>query len=102
AIMDPVFIVGMPRAGSTLVEQIVASHSQIEGTAELPIVATIARELAKQHGAARYSDLLATLDAAELRRSGEAYLEAAGPHPKHGTPFFSPKRGGTFFFISPL
>lgn len=99
AIMDPVFIVGMPRAGSTLVEQIIASHSQIEGTAELPIVATIARELAKQHGAARYSDLLATLDAAELKRSGEAYLEAAGPHRKHGRPFFTDKMGGNFFHI---
>src|ERR1700722_17885351 len=99
AIMDPVFIVGMPRAGSTLLEQIIASHSQIEGTAELPIVATIARELAKQHGAARYSDLLATLDAAELKRSGEAYLEAAGPHRKHGKPFFTDKMGGNFFHI---
>ena len=98
-IADPIFIVGMPRAGSTLVEQIIASHSQIEGTTELPIVSRMAHELAKQHGAAFYSDLLTTLDAAELKRAGEAYLEAARPRRKHGKPFFTDKMGGNFFYI---
>ncbi|HEX4077638.1 MAG TPA: sulfotransferase [Rhizomicrobium sp.] len=96
---NPVFIVGMPRAGSTLVEQILASHSQIEGATELPIVATIAGGLKKQYGAAPYPELLATLDAAELKRSGEAYLEAARTHRKHGKPFFTDKMGGNFFHI---
>ena len=41
---DPIFIVGMPRAGSTLVEQILSSHSQVEGTAELPDMPALARE----------------------------------------------------------
>jgi tetratricopeptide (TPR) repeat protein len=96
---DPVFIVGMPRAGSTLVEQILASHSQIEGTTELPIVSRMAHELAKQHGAAFYSDLLTTLDGPALKRAGETYLEAAGPHRKHGKPLFTDKMGGNFFHI---
>lgn len=96
---DPVFIVGMPRAGSTLVEQIIASHSQIEGTTELPIVSRMAHELAKQHGAAFYSDLLTMLDAAELKRSGEAYLEAVRSRRKHGKLFFTDKMGGNFFHI---
>ena len=41
---DPIFIVGMPRAGSTLIEQILASHSEVEGTSELPDLPAIARE----------------------------------------------------------
>lgn len=96
---EPIFIVGMPRAGSTLIEQILASHSQIEGTAELPTVATIAGRLNKQHGAASYAELLATLDAAELKRSGEAYLEAVHPHRREGKAFFTDKMGGNFFHI---
>ncbi|HEX9158587.1 MAG TPA: sulfotransferase, partial [Rhizomicrobium sp.] len=99
AIADPIFIVGMPRAGSTLLEQIMASHSQIEGTTELPIVSTMAHALAKQHGVAFYSDLLTTLDAAALKRAGEAYLEAVRPRRKHGKPFFTDKMGGNFFHI---
>jgi predicted Zn-dependent protease len=95
----PVFIVGMPRAGSTLVEQILASHSQIEGTAELPTVAAIARTLIKQHGGASYPELLETIDAAALQRSGEAYLDAARPHRMQGKPFFTDKMGGNFFHI---
>ena len=42
---DPIFIVGLPRAGSTLIEQILASHRQVEGTMELPDIIAIAREL---------------------------------------------------------
>jgi hypothetical protein len=42
---DPIFILGMPRAGSTLVEQILASHSQVEGTSELPDIAQLARKV---------------------------------------------------------
>ena len=40
---DPIFVVGLPRSGSTLIEQILASHSQVEGTMELPDVAMLAR-----------------------------------------------------------
>jgi tetratricopeptide (TPR) repeat protein len=43
---DPIFIIGLPRAGSTLLEQILASHSLVEGTMELPVLPQIARELA--------------------------------------------------------
>jgi predicted Zn-dependent protease len=74
---DPIFIVGMQRAGSTLVEQILASHSAIEGTAELPDITLMAEHLgesfARKNGAP-YPDLLATLDRAALRKLGENYL----------------------------
>jgi hypothetical protein len=54
---DPIFIVGMPRAGSTLLEQILASHSQVEGTMELPNIPQIARELAGE--GSRFLDAVA-------------------------------------------
>ena len=71
----PIFILGMPRAGSTLVEQILASHPAIEGTGELPDIPLMARRVG---GKARdYPDCLADLDAAELRALGDEYLERA-------------------------
>ncbi len=71
----PIFILGMPRAGSTLIEQILASHPAIEGTGELPDIAMIARRLGgKAH---TYPDCLADLDPAELRTLGEEYLARA-------------------------
>ena len=77
---DPIFIVGMPRAGSTLVEQILASHPQIEGTAELPDIPALARRLdgRKHKGeASHYPECLAEMGAAELAALGEEYLERA-------------------------
>ena len=66
---DPIFIVGLPRAGSTLLEQILASHSAVEGTMELPTLPQIAREFAKKdHTTVMYArdkvkELMATNDA---------------------------------------
>jgi len=71
----PIFILGMPLAGSTLIEQILASHPAIEGTGELPDIPLMARRLG---GKARdYPDCLADLDAAQLRALGAEYLERA-------------------------
>ena len=91
---DPIFIVGMPRAGSTLIEQILSSHSMIEGTSELPILpALVQRMLGERwrNPGARYPDVLDQLGSAELSSMGEAYLEAARPHRKTGKPFFTDK-----------
>jgi tetratricopeptide (TPR) repeat protein len=66
---DPIFIVGMPRSGSTLVEQILASHSQVEGTSELPDVTQLARQIEE------YPQGLAGLSAETLRAMGESYLK---------------------------
>jgi tetratricopeptide (TPR) repeat protein len=74
---DPIFIVGLPRAGSTLIEQILSSHSHVEGTAELPEVMRIARKLgggAHRGTDSPYPAVLATLSANELRDLGEQYL----------------------------
>jgi len=75
---DPIFIVGLPRSGSTLIEQILASHSAVEGTQELAEVPRIVaalrgRELAG--AAANYPQVLATLSDEQLRRLGEQYLQ---------------------------
>jgi tetratricopeptide (TPR) repeat protein len=74
----PIFIVGLPRSGSTLVEQILASHSQVDGTAELPDIIEIARRLSGKRRAAdvsRYPQILWDLDATQLRQLGEEYIE---------------------------
>jgi Flp pilus assembly protein TadD len=76
---DPIFILGMPRAGSTLVEQILASHPLVEGTAELPDIIAMVRRLNRrddgdEEQGERYPALLANLDAAELVAIGEEYL----------------------------
>ncbi|MDE2262711.1 MAG: sulfotransferase, partial [Gammaproteobacteria bacterium] len=73
----PIFIVGLPRAGSTLIEQILASHSRVEGTMELSDIARLAQSLQDRRTAGdrpRYPGVLAELPAEDLRRFGERYL----------------------------
>ena len=99
---DPIFIVGLPRAGSTLVEQILASHSQVEGTMELPEIIGIARELraeSETKAAGAYTDVLATLDAARLRELGERYIANTRVYRKTGRPFFIDKMPNNFLHI---
>ncbi len=67
---DPIFILGMPRAGSTLVEQILASHSAVEGTSELPDMPGIARAISG------YPEGLAEVSAEQLNAMGESYLRS--------------------------
>lgn len=85
---DPVFIIGLPRAGSTLVEQILSSHSQVEGTMELPDLPALVAEL-RQEG--DWPGLLRGLDPARLRALGEAYIERTRIHRREGRPFFIDK-----------
>jgi tetratricopeptide (TPR) repeat protein len=91
---DPVFVLGMPRAGSTLIEQILSSHPAIEGTAELPDIPAIARRLdgRKQKGdESFYPECLADMTAAELASLGEEYLERAQVQRFTDRPFFIDK-----------
>ncbi|WP_159015408.1 tetratricopeptide repeat-containing sulfotransferase family protein [Cognatiluteimonas profundi] len=98
---DPIFIVGLPRAGSTLIEQILSSHSQVEGTMELPELMTMTRALRRQSGAdARtYHDAVAMLDAEQLRELGERYLERTRIHRKTSAPFFIDKMPNNFAHV---
>ncbi|MFO1400479.1 MAG: sulfotransferase [Steroidobacteraceae bacterium] len=93
---DPIFIVGLPRAGSTLVEQILASHSGVEGTMELPDLPAIAMEVGSGAGAGRYPEALAQLDAAGLRALGERYLETTRIQRKLGRRHFIDKLPNNF------
>jgi tetratricopeptide (TPR) repeat protein len=92
---DPIFIVGMPRAGSTLIEQIVSSHSRVEGTSELPYIPALAREkLARDSRFAGlpYPRMLAEIEPEELQSLGEEYLRRAAAHRKTGRPLFIDKQ----------
>ncbi len=91
---DPIFILGMPRAGSTLVEQILSSHPAIEGTAELPDIPSMARRLdGRKHkgDVSAYPECLAGMDAGELAALGEEYLERARVQRFTDRPFFIDK-----------
>ncbi|HYD36407.1 MAG TPA: sulfotransferase [Allosphingosinicella sp.] len=91
---DPIFILGMPRAGSTLIEQILASHSQVEGTMELPDMPALAKRLGGRRlksEATAYPESLAALSAAELEALGEDYLERTRIQRKTGKPLFVDK-----------
>ena len=99
---DPIFIVGLPRAGSTLIEQILSSHSQVEGTMELPEVASMTRSLRQQgdpSSAMPYHDALATLDADALRALGEQYLARTRIQRKTSAPLFIDKMPNNFMHI---
>jgi tetratricopeptide (TPR) repeat protein len=99
---DPIFIVGLPRSGSTLLEQILASHSLVEGTMELPDLSQIARELAgrdeKDHEAP-FFDAVARLGAAERRGLGERYLATTRSYRKSGAPFFIDKMPNNWLYV---
>ncbi len=90
---DPIFIVGLPRAGSTLIEQILASHPLVEGTMELYDVISLARSLAedRREGFAAYPQMLADLSAERLRELGERYLAATRIQRKTDAPYFIDK-----------
>ena len=91
---DPIFILGMPRAGSTLIEQILASHAEVEGTMELPDIPALAKRLGGRRlkaDVSAYPDCLAELGAEELRALGEEYLEGTRIQRKTGRPFFIDK-----------
>lgn len=95
---DPIFIVGMMRAGSTLLEQMLASHSRIEGTKELTDLVTIARDLQAKLGAS-YPRGIETIEAAELKRLGERYIQSTQLHRKTVRPFFLDKMGANFVYV---
>ncbi|TPE62685.1 tetratricopeptide repeat protein [Sandaracinobacter neustonicus] len=86
---DPIFILGMPRAGSTLVEQILASHPQVEGTQELPDIQMMATRLGGEADA--YPELLASLPPDRLRALGEEFMERTRPQRRTDRPFFIDK-----------
>lgn len=99
---DPIFIVGLPRAGSTLLEQILSSHSLVEGTMELPEIISTVRALRQQGDsdhATPYHEVLASLDADAVRALGEQYIERTRIHRKTAAPLFIDKMPNNFAHI---
>ena len=92
----PIFIVGLPRSGSTLIEQILASHEQVEGTHELPDLPRTIMEINKQrpHGET-YPEALSYFSAEELHQLGRQYLDSTLRH-RTGLPFFTDKMPNNF------
>jgi tetratricopeptide (TPR) repeat protein len=98
---SPIFIIGLPRAGSTLLEQILSSHSQVEGTMELPDLPQIARELAGSgdEDRAPFFNAVAALSAQELRSLGERYLDQTRIYRKTSAPFFIDKMPNNWLYV---
>ncbi|HYB66188.1 MAG TPA: sulfotransferase [Steroidobacteraceae bacterium] len=99
---DPIFIVGLPRSGSTLVEQILASHSLVEGTMELPDIPRLAREIAERQGTGPETGFLpgiAALKPAELRDLGERYLARTRVLRRTSAPFFVDKMPNNCLYV---
>ena len=95
----PIFVLGLPRSGSTLIEQILASHSLVEGTQELPDIQRIVHELqGREHNfdEPRYPGVLSELDEAAIRRFGEQYIADSMPHRALGRPYFIDKMPNNF------
>jgi tetratricopeptide (TPR) repeat protein len=90
---DPIFIVGMPRAGSTLVEQILSSHSLVEGTSELPDLPAVAR---KNPG---YPKSALSLSDDERAALGEEYLKRASVQRRTDKPFFIDKLPNNWLYV---
>jgi tetratricopeptide (TPR) repeat protein len=90
---DPIFIVGLPRAGSTLIEQILSSHSLVEGTSELPDMPGVARQ------GGRYPQSALNLTVDERRQRGEEYLKRAGVQRRTAKPYFIDKLPNNWLFV---
>jgi tetratricopeptide (TPR) repeat protein len=99
---DPIFIVGLPRSGSTLLEQILASHSQVEGTRELPDIQGFALELGltgSRSASPQFADALAALSREELDALGRRYLDQTRASRLSGSRYFIDKLPSNFFHI---
>jgi tetratricopeptide (TPR) repeat protein len=98
---DPIFILGMPRAGSTLIEQILASHSEVEGTQELPDIMMMAQRIAQidtHDMIGVHYQKLAALSINDRRKLGEEYIKRTMVHRKTGKPRFIDKMPNNWLY----
>ena len=98
AAKDPIFILGLPRAGSTLLEQILSSHSQIDGTLELPNILSLAQRLRRLSiggDTPGYPQILLDLDSKALEEYGKTFIEDTRIH-RQGAPLFIDKMPNNF------
>jgi tetratricopeptide (TPR) repeat protein len=91
----PIFVVGLNRSGSTLIEQILASHPLIEGTTELPVMNNLRDRLARSAGLSP-AEAIAQLEPSQFAAIGEEYLEKTRPFRQTDRPFFVDKMPGNW------
>jgi tetratricopeptide (TPR) repeat protein len=99
---DPIFIVGMPRSGSTLIEQILAGHSQVEGTRELPDIQGLALELGiteLRAGSPQFGEQVQRLTRDDLGALGERYMSQTRPYRLRATPYFIDKTPSNYYHV---
>ncbi|MFL6689367.1 MAG: tetratricopeptide repeat-containing sulfotransferase family protein [Alphaproteobacteria bacterium] len=98
---DPIFILGLPRSGSTLVEQVLASHSLVEGAGELPCLISLVRRLESKssHSESECDGAAALLHDEDLNALGEEYLERTRSHRKSMRPHFTDKMPSNFHHL---
>ena len=99
---DPIFVVGLPRAGSTLLEQILSSHSEVDGTMELHNILNLAKRLRgrgeERPGSPRYPRILAEIDHSYFRRFGEQFIDDTRAY-RGSAPHFIDKMPNNFFHV---
>lgn len=101
--LDPIFILGLPRSGSTLLEQILASHSQVDGTLELPNILNLVHRLhgrdnVKFDDEAPYPKILNELDPSYFARFGQQYVDDTQVY-RQGAPMFIDKMPNNFLHV---
>lgn len=97
---DPIFIVGLPRSGSTLIEQILASHSMVEGTAELPFLGKIAGSMGRYRAdGVRFPAAINDFRKQDWLAYGKQYMETSAAHRILDTPYFTDKLPNNFPLI---
>lgn len=103
---DPIFIVGMPRSGSTLIEQILSSHSMVEGTMELPDIPAMAMREGRAHGggnvrdsASGWVDAVADMTPTQLQILGAEFIERTRIQRKTDKPFYIDKLPNNWAYL---
>ncbi len=99
---DPIFILGMPRAGSTLIEQILSCHSAIEGTMELPDIPALALGLGREAkgDGRRWIEALAEAPREQLAELGAAFLQRTAIQRKTAKPFYIDKLPNNWLYTA--
>ena len=99
---DPIFVVGLPRSGSTLIEQILSSHSLVEGTTELQNIIALSRKIANKKDSrskSEYPSALSKIKKDEFRKMGEAYIQNTLDQRVTDKPYFIDKMPNNFIHI---